>query len=168
MNPNLIPPFILFYDEYVQPSSVRQNSCNLFINGAYENAGILDLFLSCSPTGTVDADLNLYLYGAYNSVAGSLPLYVGSSGQTNSLNLYTKAPGTNSGYVPNSGSLNLYIHRDTVNTLNLFLKAPEGSPNNWMYLSIPGATASNGSLNLIVPNIEGEVSKILTMFVSGD
>lgn len=97
-------------------------------NGSDHSA--LDLFLLGASSDVKTKVLDLYTYGAAYTAGASLDLYVGTTGSTSSLNLFVEGLRLSIGYdpfhpsdgfIPYTGSLDLYIQRNENAFLNLFL-----------------------------------------------
>lgn len=114
----------------------------------------------------------LYISGEYPTVFGSLPLYIGASGQTAYLYLYTEGYGTHPGYYQISESIPLFIGNPastySAGALPLYLDCALGTIASGLYLHTHGDLPVSSGLDLFVSGV-GLVStnNILKLYTHG-
>lgn len=138
-------------------TGIQENSLNLFLESSRHQAS-LNLFTKVDDSRVIDTYMNLYMNGAAYTDSKSLMLYVGASGETKALNLYTKGRGfyeandplhPSDGFYPLSGGMNLFILRDPAEMLNLFLMCQMSSGDLPLYVN--GAFTNSSGINLVIP-----------------
>lgn len=139
-----------------------------------------------SMTGGVFAGLNLFLAGDDSPQPASAPMnlylesradYVGHSVDMvvanntvavgSGLNLKISGAGTWANSVPGSGSVSMYIERNTAGMVPMVIGAPWGSAGSGVHLSMTGAGPIASGVLLSIPQVTGLTSKSVNMYTHG-
>jgi hypothetical protein len=149
------------------------SSIDLFIQTG-RHSGILDLFLLGAPSDVQDKNLDLYTYGVAHNLAQSIELFLANSGISTSLNLYVEGlrltEGSDpfypsAGYIPFTGTIDLYIQRNENSTINLFLMNSETTGSLNLY-SVGAYTIDSG-IDLFLPSYD-ILTKNMNLFTHGN
>lgn len=187
-----MPLFLQVFD----PSSIN-NYVNLSLFSTQDVSGVvgnLDLYLqSVTPSGIESSGLNLFLIGpdfivgtgilnlytegGVNSAHSYLPLFILNNYAATGIQLYTKGASPfgepdlgidRTGYIPIGSGLNLFINRVDENAvLDLFLKTSEGASSGVIDLFLPSASGSNNNMDLVLPNVYGQLTSNITLYTHG-
>ncbi len=119
---------------------------------------------------TLDDYIPLYVSGAYATVGGTLPLYIGCSGVTSKFYLYTKGYGTKDRYYPISDSIPLFIGNPSTTYISeafpLYLHCAEGVISSGLYLFVTGNTALSSGLDLYISGV-GTINNSIKLYTHG-
>lgn len=137
------------------------STINLFLEGATFEDGYLNLYTSGDPNPIANSGaLNLYLYGQAYESSDNFPLYtIGATGSGvytySNFNMFAQGLGILSGYIPFSGTMNLYI------------RGPFGASSG-IDLSMPNVYASGySSFNIYLGAIQDVVASGIDLYAYG-
>lgn len=140
---------------------------DLYISGeTATHYNSLNLVIYNQDMGELNQSMNLYIKGEEKSSSSSLDLYIQNNGIYNSIPLFIKGLGTQSGFHPENSSMNLYIQRNEAAAIDLFLAANEGV-NNSMDLYVLGGVSSTGSLDLSIPHVFDVKTANIPLYIHG-
>jgi hypothetical protein len=154
-------------------TGIQEGSLNLFLESSRVQAP-LNLFVGVDNSVTTDTYMNLFVNGRAYDIGNSLHLYVGASGEINTLNLYTKGRGfvevdnpfyPSDSFYPYSGGMNLFIMRDPAEMLNLFVQCQISSGGFPLYTN--GAFLIDSGINLVMPSTIDSGNKRQLLFTRG-
>ena len=128
----------------------------------------IDLYIKGMDLGS--EAIPLYISGAYPTIGGILPLYIGASGVLSTLYLYTEGLGTNAGYYPLNDYIPLFIGNPSTtylyNSLPLYLDCAEGTFSSGLYLYCCGASPLSSGLDLYISGV-GDVTNTMKLYIHG-
>lgn len=127
----------------------------------------LPLFLEVSSQGESASNMNLFTEGRYGRVEGSLDLFLKNQGQASGLTLFVKGSGATDGYYPYSAGMNLFLARDTTNSIPFFLASSIDSPASGFTAYVFGGVGGVGTLALSVPDVVGGSDNTVRLFTRG-
>jgi hypothetical protein len=137
----------------------------LYINSEYDKAYTIPLYLK-APIGTINEDMNLYLYNKIPQ--NNLPLFMlGPSGINDDLNLYVRGLGTTDGAYPINNNMNLFMARESEATARSFPLFLQGPTNNSLNAFMTGHMVAGSSVPLFVSGSGGPTFTDLEFYTHG-
>ena len=140
----------------------------LFLEGTGGLASNLNLYLQASDTDIRRRYLNLFIGGGAHSIDDTVPLFICNtqSGVVDDIPLYIRGFGELSGALPFSSNMNLFIQRNTVVTMPLFLACSTPQSGGFPLL-VWGNSNTDADMSLAMPYTAAEKSNSTNLYTHG-